>query len=84
MQPTYSAILRDGSLIWDEGPPDLPPGDVPVRITLLAPPRRASNGPAMAAALAAIAALGGPSGIDDPVEWQRETRADRPLPGRPG
>lgn len=38
------------------------------------------NGPAMAAALAAIAATG--PGIGDPVEWQRESRTDRALPGR--
>jgi hypothetical protein len=36
----------------------------------------------MADALAAIAAAGGPAGIDDPIAWQQETRADRPLPGR--
>ena len=30
----------------------------------------------------AIAAAGGANGITDPVEWQRELRADRPLPGR--
>jgi hypothetical protein len=35
----------------------------------------------MAAALDAIAATGGPI-IPDPAEWEREVRADRPLPGR--
>ena len=34
------------------------------------------------AALNRIAARGGISGIDDPATWQREQRADRPLPGR--
>ena len=34
------------------------------------------------AALNRIAARGGIAGIDDPVAWQREQRADRPLPGR--
>lgn len=85
MLPTYPAILRDGSLDWGEdGPPPLPPGDVPVHVTLLAPPSPASDGSLMAAALEALAVAGGPSGFGDPSEWQRETRADRPLPGREG
>lgn len=83
MLPTYSAILRDGKLDWGEpGPPPLPPGAVPVHVTLLVPPASATGGPAMAAALEALAAAGGPSEFEDPVEWQREVRADRPLPGR--
>lgn len=67
--PTYPAVLRDGTLDWgDEGPPPLPPGAVPVHVTLLVPPASATGGPVMAAALAAIAAVGGPSGFDDPAE----------------
>ena len=34
------------------------------------------------AALNRIASRGGIAGIEDPVAWQREQRADRPLPGR--
>lgn len=34
------------------------------------------------AALSRIAARGGIAGISDPLAWQREQRADRPLPGR--
>lgn len=57
----------------------------PFNVTLLASESLSpGNGPAMASALAAIAAAGGPNGITDPVEWQRESRADRPLPGRTG
>ncbi len=83
MLPTYPAILRDGTLDWgDGGPPPLPPGAIPVYVTLLAPPTPATGGPAMAAALAALAATGAPSGFDDPAEWQREARAERLLPGR--
>jgi hypothetical protein len=82
MLPTYPAMLRDGSLDWGtDGPPPLPPGAVPVHVTLLAPPTPAAGGPAMAAALAALAA-GDASGFGDPAEWQREARAERPLPGR--
>ena len=82
MLPTYPAILRDGSLDWGDDPPRLPPGSVRVHVTLLDVPVSADRGPAMAAAMAAFAEAGGPSGFDDPVEWQREARSDRPLPGR--
>ncbi len=83
MLPTYPAILRDGTLDWGNGgPPPLPPGDVPVHVTLLVPPARTAGGPAMAAALEALAAAGGPSDFGDPVEWQREARVERLLPGR--
>ena len=33
-------------------------------------------------ALENLAAIGAFADIDDPVEWQREIRKDRPLPGR--
>ena len=55
----------------------------PIHIALPAPLVPLTNsGPAMVAALSEIANAGGPSGIGDPVEWQREVRADRALPGR--
>ena len=79
MLPTYSAVLRSGQLDWGaDGPPALPPDTpLPVHVTLLAPlPTASASGSKMAAALAAIAASGGPSGFGDPVEWQRDTRAD--------
>ena len=81
MFPTYSAVLRAGQLEWEAGgPPDEP---VRVHVTVLAPESPAPvSGPAMASALAALAAAGGPSGFDDPAEWQRQSRADRELPGR--
>ena len=81
MFPTYPAILRGDALDWGDDPPPLPPGDVPVYVTLLALPSPASVGPAMAAALAALAETGGPTGFGDPAGWQRESRAERPLPG---
>ena len=85
MLPTYPATLRAGALDWGAGgPPPLPAGAVPVHVTLLVPPTPAAGGPAMAAALAALATAGGPSGFGDPGEWQREARAERPLPGRDG
>lgn len=82
MLPTYPAILRDGSLDWGDDPPSLPTGAVPVHVTILASSAPTAGGPAMAAALAALAAAGGPTAVNDPVEWQREARAERALPGR--
>ena len=85
MLPTYPAVLRDGRLEWgNEGAPVVPPNQsIPVHVTvLISECLPASNGAVMAAALASIAAAGGPTNFGDPLEWQRESRADRPLPGR--
>jgi hypothetical protein len=84
MLPTYSAVLRDGQLEWgDAGPPALPPTPVRISVTVLDAPVTAARGVAMAAALAALADAGGPSGFgDDPAAWERDARADRPQPGR--
>ena len=85
MLPTYPAILRNGQLEWghEGAPPVSPNQSIPVHVTLLAAESLSpGNGPAMASVLAAIAAAGGPNGIADPMEWQRESRADRPLSGR--
>jgi hypothetical protein len=40
------------------------------------------RGGQMAEALSKLAESGAFSAIDDPSEWQREIRQDRPLPGR--
>lgn len=45
-------------------------------------PERQSRRSAGMAALNRIAARGGIAGIPDPLAWQREQRAERPLPGR--
>jgi hypothetical protein len=81
MFPTYPAVLRAGRLEWEgDRPPDDP---VRVHVTVIAPLAPSSvPGPAMASALETLAAAGGPSGFDDPAEWQSQSRADRPLPGR--
>ncbi len=84
MLATYAAVLRAGRLEWDDdSPPSLPPTGVRVHVSLLDATDPAPRGPAMAEALAALAAVGGPVGfVGDPAEWQSEIRADRPLPGR--
>jgi hypothetical protein len=86
MLETYQAILRANRLEWTgEAPAGLPADQgVRVHVTLLerASVAETDRGQQMAAALEALAALGGLSGITDPAAWEREVRQDRPLPGR--
>jgi hypothetical protein len=87
MLPTYSGILRANRIEWTGDAPASLDANEPVRVhvTLLEPPTpsaHADQGRRMAEALARLAALP-PSGLpENPVDWQRESRADRPLPGR--
>jgi hypothetical protein len=83
---TYRAILKGNQLEWtDSEPIDLSP-EQPVQVTILDdPPAQtdtSSQGRRMAHALERLAEADTFSHIKDPVEWQREIRKDRPLPGR--
>lgn len=87
MELTYEAILKGNKLEWLGAMPKETHGTKPlhVRIVVLegasSQPRR-PDPKAAAAALERMAAMGGVKSISDPVAWQRETRKDRPLPGR--
>lgn len=80
---TYRAILKGDRLEWtDSEPADLNP-EQPVEVTILdEQDRLADRRRRMAEALENLAAADAFSEISDPVEWQREIRKDRPLPGR--
>lgn len=80
---TYRAILKGNRLEWtDSEPTDLNP-EQPVEVTILdEQDRLADRRRRMAEALENLAAADAFSEISDPVEWQREIRKDRPLPGR--
>jgi hypothetical protein len=84
MSQTYKAVIEGDRIKWDGPAPELA-GPIRVEVSLPGPPVRrvlqGGDGPGAAAALAAIAAMGG-LGVEDPVAWQREVRQDRPLPGR--
>ena len=88
MLSTYKAILHGDRLEWSgEEPESIPPDrGVEVFVTILTE-RAASSGAkqgrgaAMAAALQRMADAGGPD-IGDPLQWERDLRSDRPLPGR--
>ena len=84
MLVTYPAILRDGKLEWGaDGPPPLSAVAVPVHVTILAAaPAARGSGEAMFAALEAAAAAGAADVFGDPLEWQRQERIDRVMPGR--
>lgn len=83
---TYRAVLKGDRLEWQgEAPPETE-GDreLPVDVTILRDESfsAAQAGERMAAALEKLAASQAVASIEDPVEWQREVRRDRPLPGR--
>jgi hypothetical protein len=84
MSQAFKAVIEGDRIKWDGPAPDVS-GPIRVEVLLSGPPVRkklvGGDGPAAAAALAQIAAMGG-LGIEDPIAWQREIRKDRPLPGR--
>ncbi len=83
MPTTYQALLRDGHLEWPaDAPRHLPPGvPVPVQVTIPDETAAPAQGRRMAAALEAPARSHSLTDLD-PAQWQRDLRADRPLPGR--
>lgn len=86
MDKRYRAVLHGNLLEWKNGKPDATDG-VDVEVTVRGSRlelSHAERGRRMADALRSLAAIGAFADIDDPVEWQREIRRDRPLPGRDG
>jgi hypothetical protein len=83
MAKTYKAILRGDRIEWLDVSPARAQSTA-VEITVLEEGAEVSQrrGHEMAQALEALAKTGGLSDISDPVEWQRELRRDRSLPGR--
>lgn len=83
---TYRAILEGNQVRWlDEVPSSDQP--VEVHITLLRPLPRMTpeeRRRRISEALQKLAEMNAFADITDPVEWQREIRKDRPLPGREG
>ncbi len=89
MLTIYLAVLKGSHLEWQEAaPPEISKSrGVPVEVTVLQDERFSSSraadaGERMASALEKLAASNAVADIEDPVEWQREVRRDRPLPGR--
>lgn len=83
MSESYRAILRGNQLEWTDAAPSDLAGEQPVEVTIVDEPDQvAERRRRMAEALENLAAADAFSEISDPVEWQREIRKDRPLPGR--
>lgn len=83
MRESYRAILKGDQLEWTDVVPSDLASEQPVEVTILDQPDRiADRRRRMAEALENLAAANAFSEISDPVEWQREVRKDRPLPGR--
>lgn len=83
MLQTYEGVLKGDRLRW--AGEEAPSTDRPlrVRVTILEEEvSQEERGRQMAEALSKLAESGAFSEIDDPSEWQREIRQDRPLPGR--
>lgn len=86
MAMTYDGTLQNNHIEWEnESPKELHDGrPIRVRVTVLeegSSPSEQERRDRMVAALEELGRLGTFAGID-PVEWQREQRVDRPLPGR--
>lgn len=86
MLETYQGVLHDNRIEWSGDAPQALPVDqgVRVHVTLIekVPVPDGNQGQRMAAALERLAACATLDHIPDPAAWQRQTRADRPLPGR--
>ncbi|MEZ2237048.1 hypothetical protein [Microcoleus sp.] len=85
MQRIFEAILKGNFLEWANEVPIQ--GDRPVRVYVTLQEERSTFSAELrrqriVEILEKIAASNVFADINDPVEWQRELRQDRPLPGR--
>jgi hypothetical protein len=82
MLRTYEGTLKGNRIDWSGDAPT-PERALRVHVTVLDEEKADENrGRRMAGALERLAKSGAFASIDDPSEWQREVRAERPLPGR--
>ena len=88
MLSTLKAVVQGNQIHWQEAVDQILPPDhaVEVLVTIL---EGGANDPPLEerarrriAALERLAALNAFSQIQDPVQWQQESREDRWLPGR--
>ena len=86
MRQTFRALLRGDQLEWTSRRPTVIPADQPVLVDVTVSEEpfatKPQSGQSMAAILEQLAQTGSFAEISDPVEWQRDLRADRSLPGR--
>ena len=86
MTRTYQALLHGDRLEWlGDAPESKTDHPLHVQVTVEEPepmPGGAARGAGMAALLEKLAERGTFSAITDPVQWQRELRQERALPGQ--
>ena len=85
MAQTFQALLTGDQLKWNPSRPAKLPQDKPIMVNVTVfddPISELPSGAAMSAALEQLARLAPFANIDNPMEWQRALRSDRPLPGR--
>jgi hypothetical protein len=89
MLTTLKAVVHGDRIQWLEASEQTFPAAHPVAALITPLQEQAATVPDQQraerrlAALKKLAAINAFSGIPDPLEWQRETRIDRELPGRP-
>ena len=85
MSNSFPATLENGVITWGpNGAPPLP-ANGPVKVEVVVPtPRPATpyDHMTLRELFEELARLGTFDDIEDPVEWQREIRKDRPFEGR--
>ncbi|MEK6301369.1 MAG: hypothetical protein AABO41_11650 [Acidobacteriota bacterium] len=86
MQSIYKAILRGDRIEWEDDVPEQIRNQPALTVFVTIPDQPVAaddtRGSRMAEALERLAASGGVASITDPLQWQREERQDRDLPGR--
>ncbi len=81
MPRIYEGVLKNDHIEWrGESPPK--GRSVQIQATVLEEKSDPERGARMAASLSKLAESDVFKRIGDPVEWQRQIRKDRPLPGR--
>ena len=88
MLNTLKAVVEGDRIRWQEPVDDILDKDHAVEVLVTVLKNReagispAERGKRRVAALQKLAAMNAFSSIEDPVQWQREGREDRDLPGR--
>jgi hypothetical protein len=84
MSRTYNAILTGDRVEWEKDAPAPTTDPLRVQITVLDEPTPRTDEERRQRLAEALERLTETSlsKIPDPVEWQRQQRKDRPLPGR--
>jgi hypothetical protein len=84
MLHTFEAVLKGNRLEWTNDGPQESDRPLKVYVTLLDESNLSSEErrQQLAELLGKVAATNAFANIENPVEWQRELRQDRSLPGR--